>query len=78
MLPTAAERAVGTELDAARRRDFAYCPHCRRQSPRNEWRQMWRHIGNGTAGGSPAEVLRHKPCGDIIYVVLQGNMGDFS
>lgn len=70
---------LGAKLTAVAQQGEAalYCPRCQRPSLRMEWRHVWRRLKNGTVGGSPAEVLRHKACGDIVYVVLQGSKGDF-
>ena len=47
-----------------------YCPRCQRPSLRNEWRHVWRYLKNGKLGGSPAEVLKHRVCGELVYVAI--------
>ena len=48
-----------------------YCPRCQRLCPRSQWRHVWRHLKNGVVDGTPAEVLRHRLCDEIVYVVLE-------
>jgi hypothetical protein len=47
-----------------------YCPRCREESPRHEWKRLWRHVRSATPRGKPAEVLKHRPCKEIVYVVM--------
>lgn len=46
-----------------------FCPHCRREAPRREWRLLFRRI-IGAAGQPPARVLEHRPCEQIVYFLL--------
>jgi hypothetical protein len=47
-----------------------YCPRCRDHRPRREWRHVWRHVASGAEGGRPAQVLRHLPCNEIVYLMM--------
>jgi hypothetical protein len=49
---------------------LVYCPLCQNERPRNEWIRVWRHVRSGTPRGKPAEVLKHRPCKEIVYVVM--------
>ena len=47
-----------------------YCPRCRQTRRREEWRRIWRRLQSGSPDGHPVEVLRHRDCDEIVYVLL--------
>lgn len=47
-----------------------YCPRCRQTRRREEWRRVFRHLRSGSEDGSPVEVLRHRRCDEIVYVLI--------
>ena len=64
------EQRQKSEVKMTRTEASVYCPRCRGLFFRKEWRHVWRNLKSGTASGSPAEVLRHRICGEIVYIVL--------
>jgi hypothetical protein len=46
------------------------CPHCHRNTPREEWRLVFRRIISA-GGRKHARVLKHKPCEQIVYFLLE-------
>jgi len=65
--PLGAESAsVSQQADVA-----LYCPRCQRPALRKEWRRVWRYLRSATVGDIPAEVLRHRTCGEMVYVVIE-------
>jgi hypothetical protein len=52
------------------RRPSVYCPRCRQSRRREEWRRVFRHLRSGSEEGRPVEVLRHRDCDEIVYVLI--------
>jgi hypothetical protein len=46
------------------------CPVCRSVRPRSEWRRVLRYVRSGS-GETPATVLRHVPCNEIAYFLVE-------
>jgi hypothetical protein len=46
------------------------CPTCERPAPRPEWRLVLRWVKPSRPGAPAVRVLRHQPCDELAYVVL--------
>ena len=46
------------------------CPACGDSRPRREWRRVLRFV-RGAKGIPPVMILRHRPCNEIAYFLVE-------
>jgi hypothetical protein len=59
-----------TDSAGPERHRAVYCPLCQEKSPRDECIRLWRHVRSASTNGRPVEVLKHRRCKEMVYVVL--------
>jgi len=69
---SAGEGAARTARTAARRGEEAiYCPACRTNVERGDWRLVLRFVQSSEPGLRAASVLRHRLCGGLAYCLVE-------
>jgi hypothetical protein len=47
------------------------CPKCTEPRQRSEFVRIFRYVRSGSGEGAPVEVLRHRQCNGIVYVLIK-------